>query len=293
MSNIKSLWNKGVRLLLSEDAKEDYYYSKYFNELSLLALNRFTWSNLPNGIESRHIEQGLFKHGQVGFFEREEGGIVCLPCSPNNQLNIYGDPRGFVLTGIGYNAQKTSEEIIRIMNNDLAIPTSFMIDYYSQLLAEVDRTSQTNLKQQKFPFIISMTKDNELSMKNIFKKLVKGETEIMVDSKLSNGGDIGINCINTNVPYIIDKLRQEKNDVVCEVLTLLGLNNSNANNGKKERLLVDEVNVNNGQILMNLELEFKHRKNACKLINEKFGLNVSVEKTILEIGQEFSEGGED
>ena len=60
----------------------------------------------------------------------------------------------------------------------------------------------------------------------------------------------------------------------------MGLNNSNANNGKKERLLVDEVNVNNGEILMYLDVDYKNRVKACEEINKRFGLNVKVSKNI-------------
>ena len=81
---------------------------------------------------------------------------------------------------------------------------------------------------------------------------------------------------------------------MCEFLTLMGLNNSNANNNKKERLLVDEVNVNNGEILMNLDVDFKNRLEACERINKRFGLNISVKKNIFDISNEFlSEEGEE
>ncbi len=42
------------------------FNSKEFNEhrlyrfFKLLACNRFRWENLPDGIESRHIEEALF-----------------------------------------------------------------------------------------------------------------------------------------------------------------------------------------------------------------------------------------
>ena len=69
------------------------------------------------------------------------------------------------------------------------------------------------------------------------------------------------------------------------LLTKLVLNNSSIN--KKERLLVDEVNVNNGQILMYLDIDYKNRVLACEQINKKFGLNVQVEKVIDNLSLDF------
>ena len=77
---------------------------------------------------------------------------------------------------------------------------------------------------------------------------------------------------------IADKLQEHKNNLVCELLTILGLNNNDSNNLKKERLIVDEVNANNQEIEMYLDTDYKNRKKACDEINNKFGLNITVEK---------------
>ena len=38
-------------------------FQKYFNQFMLLALNMFQWDNLPEGIETRHIERPLIENG--------------------------------------------------------------------------------------------------------------------------------------------------------------------------------------------------------------------------------------
>ena len=93
------------------------------------------------------------------------------------------------------------------------------------------------------------------------------------------GGELGIEVAQLNAPFVADKLQQHKNNLMCELLTLLGLNNTASNNMKKERLLVDEVNVNNDEIKMYLDIELACREYAVKKVNEKFGLNITVEKT--------------
>lgn len=257
---------------------------RLFNLLKLLTMNRFKWENLPEGIESRHIEEALFNTGQVAFHEDKIYGLLVLPCASSGQLNIYGDPVEFVLTGHGFHKQVKVNDLVRIRNNDTATPSIIHVKYYTEYLSNLETLMDDNLRQQRYPFIITTTKQNEFTMKNLYKKIEDGEDAIFVDERLSQGGDLGINVLQTGVPFLLDKLQEHKNDVTNELMTWLGLNN--ANTDKKERMLVDEVNVNNTHILMNLDLEYKNRQKACEEINKKYGLNITVKKAIDEFVEE-------
>ena len=286
MSKTKSIWNKGDALLLEENFN-DRNLGRLFFLFSNLALNRFTWENLPSGLESRHIEKALFEFGQCAFYDDESVGLICLPCVSSNNLNVYGDPTEVVLHGINYSKNVKVKDCVRVLNNDNCTPTSHHVNYYVKKIYEVDKAMDKNLKKLKIPYIVATTKQNELTMKNLMKKINNDEDEILLDEKMTNGGNVGIEVLNTNAPYYIDKYQQHKNDLMCEFLTIMGLNNSNANNGKKERLLVDEVNVNNGEILMYLDIDYKNRLKACEEINKRFGLNVKVSKNIENLSTDF------
>ena len=53
--------------------------------------------------------------------------------------------------------------------------------------------------------------------------------------------------ISSGAPYIVDKLEQDRQKVVNDILTMLGVNNVGIGE-KKEHLIVDEVNANNQDI---------------------------------------------
>ena len=276
MSSQKSNWSRCVGLLIDEQVN-DSNFNRLFNLFSTLALNRFKWDNLLKGLESRHIENALFRFGQAGFVDDKDLGVICLPASPRG-LNVYGDPTEILLTGNGYSKEYKVKDVVRIMNNDLCYPTIVHINYYADKISRCDKAIDMNVRHQKTPYILKTTKQNELSMKNLINKIERDDYAIFIDEKMTNGGDTGLIVDQTLVPFVADKLQEHKNNLVCELLTILGLNNNDSNNMKKERLIVDEVNANNQEIEIYLDTDYKNRKKACDEINSKFGLNVTVEK---------------
>lgn len=255
-------------------------FCRLYDDISLLCKGRFKWSNLPKGIESRHIEKFLYEHGQVAFFFDEKLGYKCLPCSDTGMLNIYGDPlQFFVLSENGEgNTTLNFDEMVRIQANDHCSPNIRKVKYYTEYINKIETTMSINLEQQKFPYVIPTTEKNRLTMKNIFEQFKEGIQAIFVDDRMSNGGDLGIQVLRTDAPFLLHDLQKHKNETLNEMYSWLGINNTNQD--KKERMLVDEVNVNNSYIQMNLENEFRLRELACSMINEKYGLNIQVEKSI-------------
>lgn len=255
---------------------------RLFNHYKNIATNLYRWENLPQHIESRHIEEALFNKGQVFFGHIEDerygiGGFIALPCSSSGLVNIYGDPTKYQVTGYHFSKIVNADDGVRIMNNDSATPTCLHVAHYVDRMAQLDSIIQQNLKQQRYPFVIGATRSNEFTMKNIMRDIENGEAAIFVDKTLTEEGKLGIQALQTNAPYLVDKLVQYRNELEKELLTFLGLNSTIH---KKERLLVDETNANNSQVELNLDLGYKTRELACQLINEKYGLDIKVYKTL-------------
>ena len=78
--------------------------------------------------------------------------------------------------------------------------------------------------------------------------------------------------LNTDAPYVADKLYQLKTQIWNEALTYLGI--SNINITKKERLITDEVTRNQGGTIASRYSRLQARREACKKINDMFGLDV-------------------
>ena len=255
----------------------------------MLALNRYRWENLPNGIESRYIEEMLYDNGECAMFDHPDLGLCVLRSSSRENLNIYGEPTKLTLTGFNEHRTVMMDECVRIMNNDLALPTLPNIVYYARRMAEIDDIIMQNLRQQRVPYLFATDENNAFSMKSLYDRIYQGEPAIFIDKEMLKGEPENIMVIPTVAPYLVDKLQIQKQEMERELLTFLGINNTLE---KKERLIVDETNSNNQFIKMASDIGFKQRQLACEQINEMFGLNVSVIETQDEFESEVMDDGE-
>ena len=255
----------------------------------MLALNRYRWENLPNGIESRYIEEMLYDNGECAMFDHPDLGLCVLRSSSRENLNIYGEPTKLTLSGFNEHRTVMMDECVRIMNNDLALPTLPNIVYYARRMAEIDDIIMQNLRQQRVPYLFATDENNAFSMKSLYDRIYQGEPAIFIDKEMLKGEPENIMVIPTTAPYLVDKLQLQKQEMERELLTFLGINNTLE---KKERLIVDETNSNNQFIKMASDIGFKQRQLACEQINEMFGLNVRVVETQDEFQQEVMEDGE-
>ena len=255
----------------------------------MMALNRYKWENLPNGIESRYIEEMLYDNGECAMFDHPDLGLCVLRSSSRENLNIYGEPTKLSLSGFNEHRTVMMDECVRIMNNDLALPTLPNIIYYARRMAEIDDIIMQNLRQQRVPYLFATDENNSFSLKSLYDRMYQGEPAIFVDKEMLKGEPENIMVLPTQAPYLVDKLQIQKQEMERELLTFLGINNTLE---KKERLIVDETNSNNQFIKMASDIGFKQRKLACEQINQMFGLNVRVIETQDEFQEEVIDDGE-
>jgi hypothetical protein len=250
-----------------------YMRTMIFRRLYNLAIDSFEWKNLPEPLESRQIERVLFSYGTACFAKGNKTfSYAVLPCAFVGDLNLYYEPTAWQIIGYQFNEFVTEDNAVYIRNNLDMSPTYIDMLWYTQKYCEVQDAIDMQLQLAKVPTVFKGTEKQVLAMKNFFKQKDTATPAIFVDETFNTDG---IEVLNANVPYIIDKLTLYKTNLWNEVLTLLGYNN--ADNEKRERLLVDEVNANNEQIEYGyIQCMLETRKEAVKQINAKFGLNIEV-----------------
>ena len=262
---------------MSKNKRVDEYAidhtQEIFNRFLNLAINRFTWDNLPQGIESRKLEEFLIRYGMVAFFNDDNYGNMILPCFNTSELNVYYEPTEVNVMGHKYDKKISIDDVVLIRNNATADNDYDDLLTFATRINEIELTMDINLNAQKTPYVILCDEKERLTFKNIINEVRKFKYAIFGTKNLKMNN---VDVLNTSSPYLLDKLQQQKRELFNELLSFLGINNNNVE--KRERLLVDEVNANNEFILVNLEHMYEERKKACDLINAKFGTNIQVKK---------------
>lgn len=250
-------------------------FTRIYDYYKMLALNMFTWENLPETMNSRYIENALYEQGLCLVNNDENMSLISVPCNFGANMNINGESTEVITSG--YNYVKTinyinNKDCVLIRNNDLAKATRDYIANYAERMLEVEMCIRANINQQKFPWFINATEKTKKSLEIIFEKVENFEPFILANKEIGLGEN-ALEVLTMPTPYVADKLNEYKYELEREILTFLSLNN---NFEKKERLLTDEINSNNDFISTNVMLMYKNRLQACKEINKKFRLNVKV-----------------
>ena len=251
----------------------DWTYTDYYYRLMLIARSVFEWENLPNGIDEKWIERYLFLEGRCVFFKDDELGFMVAKCADDGTLNAYDEPTSVTPSATGYfgKSSENNEECVIIRNNDISLSTAPSIQLFAYRLAEATRTSDVNIRAQKTPVIVLCDDKQKLSFKKAMSQIEENEFAVY---GYKNFDIDAIKAIKLDAPVVFDKLTLQKHDVWNECMTFLGINN--ANQDKRERLVDDEVQANNEQVFASGNVFLKARQQACKQINELFGLNISV-----------------
>lgn len=260
-------------------------YIQYLNRLTELAISMFEWKNLPDSVDARYLELHLFETGCMVYFNDDVLGDLCLDCIANGRLDVYGNPilrRAYS----GYNNYqrllKESNSVI-IWNNYLHTNSVLDVKMFALRLYNLDRIIDVNANAQKTPVLVQGSEKQRLSLLNLYKEYDGNAPFIFGDKNLDLNA---LKVLNTDAPYVCDKLYQLKTQIWNEALTYLGI--SNINIQKKERLITDEVTRNQGGTIASRYSRLESRRQAVEKINAMFGTNIEVNYR-----EDFQQVGED
>lgn len=265
-------------ILMNEDT-----YWMYLWRLLDIAISVFKWDGLPEGVDERMLEYWLVLNGLCAFFYDEDlkygrerrnapEGYAVLQCMVGGEWDMYNYPtdRTAYATN-GLNVRLTEDNSVIVYNDYLRVPMYMTLSLYAKRLAEIDRTIDVNVVNQKNPKVIPVTEQQRLSMKNAMMQ-VNGNVYTMFVNK-----DFDVDAlkpIDMTAPYVANDLNVLKHQMWNEALTYLGV--ENVNTEKKERLVSDEIMSNMGDVEAQRFTRLNARQQACEKINELFGLDVSV-----------------
>lgn len=266
--------NKGNGLFGESAVMNKATYIQYFNRLVELSISMFEWQGLPETVDPRYLELHLFQNGSMVYFRDEVMGDLCLDCIANGQFDVYGNPISRRAYSSYNQYQKTLNESdsVIIWNNYLRQPSVLDVKMFAKRLYNLDRIIDVNANAQKTPVLVQGTEKQRLALINLYKEFDGNAPFIFGDKNLDLNS---LRAISTNAPYVADKLYQLKTQIWNEALTYLGI--SNLNIQKKERMITDEVQRNQGGTIASRYSRLEARREAVDKINRMFGTDISVD----------------
>ena len=264
----------------------DATFNDYLMRFRRVALSIFEWVNLPSSMNSQWLEYCLYYNGMAALLKDERYGFINTNCCSNGNINIYGLPTSLNCYSFEYQTNRTlytglspditeerrkyleTKHAILVQNNWDRTPTSASMELFAYRLYEAQRTCDINIIAQKTPILLVVDEKQRLFMEQLYNQYNGNQPFIFGDKQQLNPEQL--RAINTQAPFIADKVTDYKKEIWNEALTFLGINNIMVD--KKERLITDEANSNNELINLNLQASLAPRQLACKQFNEKFNL---------------------
>lgn len=247
------------------------FYQQYYDRLSELGMVMFEWKGLPDTVDARYLERCLFLQGKAVFFKDEVMGHLVAKCATTGGFNVYGVPKERrAYAENGYTNNLTDKDSVIIWNNYNRKNSVTDVQVFAQRLANIDATIDINLKAQKTPILIRCSEQQRLTLLNMYAQYSGDEPCIFGDDKLDLSQ---MTVFTTGAPFVVDKIREEKNQCWNEILTYFGISNTNIT--KRERMVTDEVIRSQGGTIASRYSRLEMRRQACEQINKMFGLNVT------------------
>lgn len=247
-------------------------YRYYRERLINLALAQFEWHGLPETCDRLYFEKSLLYNGKAAMGKVTGTDIwLGLDYIYKGNLDVYGYPTDIRL--VPANGQRGLIEVDEwqfLFDNMTWASLMPKIDLYARLLWEVHNTYRSNLQQQITPYLIATTRNESLSIKNIFNRIFGFQPVI----ELKNTFDPdAIKTIDTRVDFKGTELLENLKVVWAEALSMLGIT---AETTKKERLLNNEITIDRQEDIISLNSRLLNRVEFCNKMNKKYGFNLSV-----------------
>ena len=219
------------------------YQQKHYIMKKFWSVGNVACSNISSGDP---LLAGLMASGEI---DMKENKIIFTPWAFAERYNIYDFPTHATLIntrGVKFITPRILEidkevVIIYAQKNHKSVWSS--IECKVEEIIDLEMKKRTALKAQSQAWFFAFSPE-DLKIAKALQDSLDNDEPYMFGA--FNDPD-RIKGITSGAPYIVDKIQQQIDGRVNEVLTMLGVNNIGIDE-KKEHLVVDEINANNEDI---------------------------------------------
>lgn len=256
----------------------------YFAFLSRSLYNMYCWDNLPDSMDERFLEMCLMQDGVAGLMDHPNYGHVNMRATWG-EIGIYGIPirSEFYTINDSLRSQvyvgKDSDNAVLILNNAEGQGYVWYAVEYARRMADIAISHGINVDAQRTPFLIDGDFQQLEQITKAYMMYAGGSSVIPTRTSNNKKQNLGselnkLQLFQTIAPFVADKLYSQFISILHEFYGLVGINF--ANNAKQERMIVDEVNANNQEILLSGMAGLNTRRLAAEQYNKIHGTNIKV-----------------
>lgn len=254
-----------------------HYYIRYlFQKL----VSVFDFEGLPETWAKNYFQYVLFGEGHICVFDSGRYGVIPQQCGLGG-FNIFYQPRFALIANPLLPEIKEPEigvdcEILKLQP-DYGSPLD-IVTTYADLMALCMETAGVNLLNSKLSYVFAAgSKTQAESFKKMYDQIASGQPAAFVDKNLFNedgsrNWDVFFQNLKQN--YVAGDILNDMAKIENRFCTAIGIPNSNTE--KRERLITDEVQMNNAETVSLVNLWLDTMREDLKRVNEMFSLNISV-----------------
>lgn len=268
------------------------YFTKY---LLQKAMSVFEW-DLPETWNKDYFLYVLYCWGYVAVVNTDKFGVIPQGCGLKGYDVFYAPTHAVIanplLSGIIEPRIGTQCELLKLQPDFSGILD--LVGHYAEQMALASQSVSVNLLNSKLSYVFTAkTKALAESLKKMYDQIASGEPAVVIDSRLKNAadGEETWKAFEQNVGgnYIVTNLLADLRKIEAMFDTEIGI--PNANTDKRERLIQDEVNANNIETYSKCAMWLENLQDACKRVNDMFGLSIAVRwRKIPEMGGASDDG---
>ena len=268
------------------------YFTKY---LLQKAMSVFEW-DLPATWNKDYFLYVLYCWGYVAVVNTDKFGVIPQGCGLKGYDVFYAPTHAVIanplLSGILEPRIGTQCELLKLQPDFSGILD--LVGHYAEQMALASQSVSVNLLNSKLSYVFTAkTKALAESLKKMYDQIASGEPAVVIDSRLKNSadGEETWKAFEQNVGgnYIVTNLLADLRKIEAMFDTEIGI--PNANTDKRERLIQDEVNANNIETYSKCAMWLENLQDACKRVNDMFGLSIAVRWRVIPERGGASDGG--
>lgn len=262
----------------------------YFNMLYDKVSNMFLWENLPKTVDVNYLNRCLFLKGHCAFFKLN-GNFYVASGGFAGEPNEYYMPSQYIIANpvLGSHTFTINKDCVILYNsakdiqyNDFPILSVergglYSLIYRTAILLS-DNECSINVAQKNSRFFAFASVDTESAYKSVteaFKKIYNGEGFSIAKSDMA--ATIEISPLATgggSVSPTLQTLIDIQQYFLAQFYHAIGVNSNF--NMKKERLVSDEIAINDTATEVNIKSMLEMRENNVQSLNNLFNLNCDV-----------------